>query len=97
VFDYMHASVISGVAKPPGAGLAARVVAKQGEPWTFGRVPDGVKDWLAGLGWTLTENVSASELRDRYQRAHSGRLRAAADWVSVVEPVREPSLRSMPA
>jgi methyltransferase (TIGR00027 family) len=91
VFDYMHASVISGMAKPPGTRLAARVVAKQGEPWTFGRVPDEVKDWLAGLGWTLTENVRASELRDRYQRAHSGRLRAAADWVSVVEAVREPA------
>jgi O-methyltransferase involved in polyketide biosynthesis len=64
-------------------------VALQGEPWTFGRAPDEARDWLAGLGWTLTENVRASELRDRYQRAHSGRLRAAADWVSVAEAVRE--------
>ena len=61
----------------------------QGEPWTFGRAPDEAKDWLAGLGWTLAENVRASELRDRYQRAHSGRLRAAADWVSVAEATRE--------
>jgi hypothetical protein len=27
--------------------------------------------------------------RDRYQRAHSGRVRAAADWVSVAEAARE--------
>jgi methyltransferase (TIGR00027 family) len=90
VFDYMHASAISGGAKPPGASLAARIVARQGEPWIFGRVPNEAKDWLAGLGWALTENVRASELRDRYQRGHSGPLRAAADWVSVVEAVHEP-------
>jgi methyltransferase (TIGR00027 family) len=88
VFDYVHSSVISGDAKPPGAHLAARVVATQGEPWTFGLAPDEVEDWLAGLGWTLTENVRASDLRQRYQRRHSGRLRAAADWVSVVDAVR---------
>jgi methyltransferase (TIGR00027 family) len=89
VFDYMHASAVAGGAKPPGARLAARVVALHGEPWTFGRAPAEAKDWLAGLGWTLTEDVPASELRDRYQRAHAGRLRAAADWVSVLEAVRE--------
>lgn len=89
VFDYMHASALSGAARPLGARLAARVVALQGEPWTFGRAPDEAKDWLAGLGWTLTENIRASELRDRYQSAHSGRLRPAADWVSVAEAGRE--------
>ena len=93
VFDYVHASALSGDARPLGARLAARVVALQGEPWTFGRAPDEAKDWLAGLGWTLTENVPASELRDRYQRAHSGRLRAAADWVSVAEAAREADAR----
>lgn len=88
VFDYMHAAALSGASRPLGARLAGRVVSLQGEPWTFGRAPDEAKDWLAGLGWTLTENVRASELRDRYQRAHSGRLRSAADWVSVAEAVR---------
>jgi methyltransferase (TIGR00027 family) len=89
VFDYMHASALSGRARPLGARLGARVVALKGEPWTFGHAPDEAKEWLARLGWTLTENMRASELRDRYQRAHSGRLRAAADWVSVAEAVRE--------
>ena len=88
VFDYMHASAVFGDARPLGARLGARVVALQGEPWTFGRAPDEAKDWLATLGWTLTENARASELRDRYQRAHAGRLRRAADWVSVAEAVR---------
>ena len=88
VFDYMHASVISDGAKPRGARLATRVVARQGEPWTFGRDPREVEAWLARLGWTLTENARASDLRDRYQRAHSGRLRPAADWVGVVQAVR---------
>ena len=55
-----------------------------------------VKDWLAGLGWMLTENARAPELRNRYQRDHSGRLRAAADWVSVVEAVR-PDPRPLPS
>ena len=91
VFDYMHASVVSWVTRPLGARLSARIVAMRGEPWTFGRDPDEIQDWLARLGWTLTENVRASELRDRYQRAHSGHLRTAANWVSVVEAVREPS------
>lgn len=90
VFDYMHASALSGAAKPAGARLAARIVAMQGEPWTFGRNPEELKAWLAGLGWTLTENARASELRERYQCVHSGRLRPAADWVSVAEAVREP-------
>jgi methyltransferase (TIGR00027 family) len=88
VFDYMHASALSGSSRPLGARLAARVVSLQGEPWTFGRAPDDAREWLAGLGWTLAENIPASELRDRYQRAHSGRLRAAAKWVSVAEAVR---------
>ena len=88
VFDYMHATAVSGDARPLGARLGARVVALQGEPWTFARAPDEAKDWLAALGWTLTENARASELRDRYQRSHAGRLRRAADWVSVAEAVR---------
>ena len=74
---------------PRGVAIASRVVARQGEPWIFGRAPYEVGEWLAGLGWTLTDNVRASELRDRYQRDHAGRLRPAADWVSVVEAVRE--------
>jgi methyltransferase (TIGR00027 family) len=94
VFDYMHSSALSGRARPVGARLASRVVALTGEPWTFGRDPDEVEGWLAGLGWRVVENVRASEQRDRYQRAHTGRLRRAADWVNVVEAVREdPPLR----
>jgi methyltransferase (TIGR00027 family) len=89
VFDYMHASVLSGAARPLGARRAARVVALKGEPWTFGRDPDEVEGWLSGLGWKMAENISASVQRDRYQRAHTGRLRRAADWVNVVEAVRE--------
>jgi methyltransferase (TIGR00027 family) len=73
VFDYMHASALSGGARPLGARLAARVVALQGEPWTFGRAPDEAKDWLAGLGWTLTENVwFVDAMRRRAWRAFSG-------------------------
>lgn len=49
------------------------------------------------LGWTLSENIRASELRDRYQRAHSGRLQAAADWVGVAEAVRPPDGPPVPA
>jgi O-methyltransferase involved in polyketide biosynthesis len=45
----------------------------QGEPWTFGRAPDEAKDWLAGLGWTLTENVwFVDAMRRRAWRAFSG-------------------------
>jgi methyltransferase (TIGR00027 family) len=90
VFDYIHASASSGLRRPAASGLAARIVALTDEPWTFGRQPSEVNDWLAGLGWTVAENVCAAELRDRYQREHSGRLRRAADWVSVVEAVRGP-------
>ena len=93
VFDYMHESALTGPARPLGARLSARVVALQGEPWTFGRAPGEARDWLARLGWTLTENVRASELRDRYQRGHSGRLRKAADWVSVAAAARGPGGR----
>ena len=91
VFDYVHASVLSGHAEARGAGIAARVVARTGEPWTFGLSPGEVEEWLAGLGWAVEANVRASELRDRYQRAHTGRLRTAADWASVVEAVRGPA------
>lgn len=88
VFDYVHSSAISAASKPRGSGLAARVVARHGEPWTFGLDPGDVEGWLAGLGWRVVENVPASKQRDRYQRLHAGRLRAAADWVSVVQAVR---------
>jgi methyltransferase (TIGR00027 family) len=89
VFDYMHASALFGPSRPLGARLASRVVALQGEPWTFGRDPDEVDGWLARRGWRVKENVRASEQRERYQRLHQGRLRAAADWVSVVDAVRD--------
>jgi methyltransferase (TIGR00027 family) len=89
VFDYMHAAALSGPSRPFGARLASRVVALQGEPWTFGRDPGEVTEWLAGLGWRIEENVRASQQRERYQRLHQGRLRAAAEWVSVVDAVRD--------
>jgi methyltransferase (TIGR00027 family) len=89
VFDYIHASVLSGAERARGVRLARRVVARQGEPWTFGLSPDRLREWAAGLGWSVAMNVPAAELRDRFQRSHAGRLRVAASWVNVVDAERE--------
>jgi methyltransferase (TIGR00027 family) len=71
VFDYILADVIDGTSPSRDARRKARRMARLGEPWLFGLVPEKVRDYLAPFGFKLIRDYGAAELRARYcpQRA----------------------------
>jgi len=66
VFDYILADVIDGTSRNRNALQKARRMARLGEPWLFGLVPEQVRDYLAPLGLHLLKDYGAEELRARY-------------------------------
>ena len=66
LFTYVHQGVIDGSAHFPEAARWVRSVARAGEPWTFGFVPDMLPGYLAARGFTLRWDLSTAEAGDRY-------------------------------
>jgi methyltransferase (TIGR00027 family) len=66
VFDYILADVIDGTSRNRDALQKARRMARLGEPWLFGLVPEQVRDYLAPLGLHLLKDYGVEELRARY-------------------------------
>ena len=51
------------------------LVAKVGEPWTFGLDPNRLRAYLAERGLDLVEDVGSTEYRRRYMKPHGAHLR----------------------
>lgn len=70
----------SRLARP---SLATRIVqaavARVGEPWRWGWVPDALPDYLAGRGWDLVDDVSTPDAARDLLPAHLARTLQAAD------------------
>lgn len=80
VFDYILAEVIDGTSRNLDALSKARRVARLGEPWLFGLVPERVPDDLASFGFKLMKDYGAAELRARY----CPQRRMPMDYVRIV-------------
>lgn len=66
VFTYLHRGILDGSARFAGANASMRTVRRAGEPYTFGFDPAEVPAYLARRGFSLIEDIGASELRHRY-------------------------------
>jgi O-methyltransferase involved in polyketide biosynthesis len=60
-FTYVHAGVLDGTIRFPGADRWLRNVARLGEPWTFGLLPERVPQFLADRGFRLVRDESTAE------------------------------------
>lgn len=68
VFTYIHRAVLDGTVQFEGAAKLMQGVARLGEPWRFGLLPDELKDYLSGFGLSLISDLGADEYRQRYLR-----------------------------
>lgn len=78
IFTYIHAGVLDGSASFPEAARWIRNVQRAGEPWTFGLIPDRLRAFLGGLGYTLESDVSTRDADDRWFPALGRRERGSA-------------------
>jgi methyltransferase (TIGR00027 family) len=68
VFTYIHRGILDGSAHFAGAQESIVTVRRAGEPFTFGFDPAELPAYLAARGFTLLEDVSAPDYRERYLR-----------------------------
>jgi len=66
LFTYVHQGVIDGSAHFPEAARWVRSVARAGEPWTFGFLPETLPGYLAARGFTLSWDLSTADAGRRY-------------------------------
>lgn len=66
VFTYIDRRVLDDPASFAGAQKILDRVARAGEPWTFGILPDALPQLLHGHGLVLAEDLSADDYRARY-------------------------------
>jgi methyltransferase (TIGR00027 family) len=65
-FTYVHRGVIDGSARFPDAVRIVSNVAKLGEPWTFGFVPEELPSYLRDRGLQLVWDNDAKQYRREY-------------------------------
>ncbi len=66
IFTYVHQSVLDDPHAFFGGEKLLNDLAELEERWTFGIDPDDLKNYLAEYGYTLLEDLGATEYRDRY-------------------------------
>lgn len=86
VMDYMDDSVIAGTTQSPGAINSVRLVEKRGEPYRFGRTPDGMAELLTESGFTMVDHARLDDLSDRYAGGHA--WCRTDDWIRVLTAER---------
>jgi methyltransferase (TIGR00027 family) len=65
-FTYVHRGAIDGSASFPDAPRIISNVAKLGEPWTFGLVPEELPSYLRNRGLQLDGDENAGQYRRKY-------------------------------
>jgi methyltransferase (TIGR00027 family) len=75
VFTYVHAGLMDGAVRFGGGEKLLRNVARIGEPWTFGIVPEKLAKFLGRRGLRLEWDLSAEEYRDRYFGAAARKMK----------------------
>ena len=66
VFTYVHCGALDGSGRFPDAAQITRNVARLGEPWTFGLIPEEVPSYLKDRGLQLKRDDDARHYRRRY-------------------------------
>jgi methyltransferase (TIGR00027 family) len=66
VFDHLHRDTADGTSPDVGARRSHRRSRRVGEDWEFGIDPGEVPGWLHGFGFETDEQMSGSDLDDRY-------------------------------
>ena len=66
VFTYVHREVLDGSRRFPDAARIISNVAKLGEPWTFGVIPEELPSYLRERGLQLDRDDGAKEYRHAY-------------------------------
>ena len=66
VFTYVHRGALDGSGRFPDAARILSNVAKLGEPWTFGLIPEELPAYLAERGLQLDRDDCATEYRRAY-------------------------------
>jgi methyltransferase (TIGR00027 family) len=77
VFTYVHAGALDGSVRFAGAERWMRNVARLGEPWTFGLLPEQVPAFLRERGLRLVSDESTADVRERL-RPDEARLEGAS-------------------
>ena len=66
IFTYVHQGVLANPASFEGAARILAAVARSGEPWTFGFIPQALPRCLQAHGLRLEEDLGADDYRARY-------------------------------
>ncbi len=89
IFTYVHAGLLDGSVRFDGGERLLRDVARLGEPWTFGIVPEELARFLEGRGLCLDRDLSASEYRREYFGSDAERMKGYEFYHVAVADVRE--------
>jgi methyltransferase (TIGR00027 family) len=73
LFTYIHRDVLDQPLRFFGAEKVMSRLQSYGEPWTFGLHPEEVPGYFAGRGLSLTKDLSAPEVLQRFGRYDSHR------------------------
>lgn len=68
VFSYLEHREVDADPRAVALAQASRTVAQAGEPWISGFDPAHLREDLAASGWLLVEDLSGTDLYDRYCR-----------------------------
>jgi methyltransferase (TIGR00027 family) len=66
LWDYLERSVVEGRTTYVGAQRARRIVARRGEPYTFGLTRDGAAPFLDAFGFETSDHATIADLARRY-------------------------------
>lgn len=75
VFTYVHRDLFTDPGGFAGADRAQRTIRRQGEPMTFGMLPEDLPGYLADRGLRLESDIGCAEYRQRYYGAAARALR----------------------
>jgi methyltransferase (TIGR00027 family) len=90
VFTYIDRRVLDHPASFAGAQKILARVARAGEPWTFGILPDALPQLAHAHGLLVDEDLSADDYRARYFGAKARKMRGYAFYRAALASVVGP-------
>jgi methyltransferase (TIGR00027 family) len=87
IFTYVDRRMLDDPSRFAGAQTILRKVARAGEPWTFGFLPDALPQRLQSLGLLLEEDIGADDYRARYFGPKARKMRGYAFYRAALATV----------
>jgi methyltransferase (TIGR00027 family) len=97
IFTYVHRSALDHPASFPDAEKLLRSLAKIGEPWTFGLLPEEVSAFLQDTGLRLRQDVGSGEYRAQFMGPRGRHLKGYQFYRVAVADVPAPQDRNLAA